>query len=237
MYTPRTQARSIVASILILSSIGNFFLSAVAAQDTSAPSKLGVPDSLLIQVSDTEYQIGNVRIDKDRREITMPGWINMNHGLVEYFAVAPGGKTHESVLVVDIEPLHLQLALLLLGLDYGQNLSFQGDTLAPVGDSVSLSVKWLSENGDTASYEASELIWDLRTRESMPSTEWVFTGSLIYEGGLMADMEGSLVATYSDPVAILNNPLADRIDDTIYGANEELLPAQKTKIWMIIKAP
>jgi hypothetical protein len=158
----------------------------------------------------------------------------MNSGLIEYFAVTEYGKTHEAVVVLGIQPMHLQLGLLLLGLEYGQNLGFQGDTVMPLGDSVYIYLGWLDENQDTTIYEISELIVDYQNNQPMPSTAWIFTGSFLHDGHYMADMDGSIIATYSDPVAILNNPLSGRMDDTVYDANEKLLPPAGKPVFMKI---
>jgi hypothetical protein len=151
-------------------------------------------------------------------------------------AVAPGGKTDESVLVLDVQPLHLQLALLLFGLDYGQNLGFQGDSAMPVGDRVKIQVNWTNPKGKQVTKSASEIVRDLRTNKAMKSTVWVFTGSTMNQGYFTADMDGSIIAVYNDPVAILNNPLEGRADDTVYGSNKDTLPPPGTKVTMIIRA-
>jgi hypothetical protein len=203
-----------------------------------SPEQVNFPeniDSIIRVIDSTTYRIGNLIIDRTTNEIQCPGWVNMDSGIVEYLAVAPSGKTHESVLVVDVKPIHLQLAMLLLGLDYGQNIRFQGDSLAPQGDSVYVWVSWQNDGGETITYEASDLILNMVTDTAMQSTPWVFTGSLISEGGLMADAEGSIIATYSDPVAILNNPLPERMDDIYFAANHRVLPPRNTKIQLTIK--
>lgn len=158
----------------------------------------------------------------------------MSSGPVEYFAVTPGGKTHESVIALDIKPLHLQTALLLLGLECGQNLEMQGDTTAPAGDSVVISVSWRLED-DSVTVPAANLLFNTMSREPVKDGPWVFTGSIMYEGRFLADYEGSIIATYSDPVAILNTPMAGRYDDTSFGINEELIPPVGTEILLIIE--
>lgn len=194
-------------------------------------------DSLVMKIDENTYTIGNIYLEKDLKEITIPGHINMEEGLIEYLAVTEYGKTHESIAVLDIQPLHLQIALLLFGLDYGRNLEFQGDSIAPRGDSVIIELAWINSKGDSLVYSASELVKDYRTQTAMQSTAWIFTGSALYKGNFLADLDGSIIATYGDPAAILNNPLAGRVDDMVYGANDELLPEPGTKIKMRIKIP
>ena len=41
-----------------------------------------------------------IRVHRASRSIEVAGWVNMQTGLVEVFACAPEGKTHESVVVV-----------------------------------------------------------------------------------------------------------------------------------------
>jgi hypothetical protein len=219
--------------IVQLSLIVLFLGGAVWGEDAIAVSDSG--QSPVKKISESLYEIGNIRLDLHAGRLSMAGWVNMDRGTVEYFAVAPGGKTHESVLVLDINPLYLQVALLLAGLDYGQNLAFQGDTTMPEGDSVEAFVQWVDSEGDTAFYPASELVYDLMNKVPMSDNWWVFTGSFIYDKQIAAQLEGSLIATFSDPVAILNSTFWGRGDDTVYGINEEVIPAAGTPIQMIIQ--
>jgi len=88
------------------------------------------------RISDRIYRIGDVLIDKAQGCLYMPAKVNMTEGVVELLACGRLGKRHESVLVVDAKPLHVQLALLLLGLEPGGGLAYQGDPRTPQGDSV-----------------------------------------------------------------------------------------------------
>lgn len=176
-----------------------------------------------------------MHIDTKTRLIVIPGWINQTEGPVEYFAVTPQGKLHESVLALEVQPLHLQLALLLLGLEYRTTLGFQGDTLPPSGDPVAMKVAWIDSLGTPQECDASAFLWDMQHDREVDPTPWIFTGSMLWEGQFAADIDGSIIATYSDPVAILNNPSAGRVDDTVYGANSKRLPKRETKIRLIIQ--
>ncbi|HOD66539.1 MAG TPA: YdjY domain-containing protein [candidate division Zixibacteria bacterium] len=214
-------------------------LAAVAAAGVRSETDVPSPpaDTLVRYVSDHEIRVGNVLMDISALTVSAPGWVNQKTGLVEYLAVTSEGKRHESVLVLDVQPLHLQTALLLFGLDFGQNLAFQGDSVPPRGDSVDISVAWLGPEGDSVVVPASELLFDYHDSVVAPTTPWVFTGSMIHLDRLQADLEGSIIATYSDPVAILNNPASARSDDTFYGVNEALVPPPGTPVVLIITVP
>lgn len=206
------------------------------ARAQSLDSLRAAGEQLVQRLDDNTYTLGNLRVNKQTREIEIPGWINMNQGALEYLAVTPTGKTHESLLALDVQPLHLQIALLLLGLDCGQNLEVQGDSALPAGDEVSIDISWVSKSGKTVKRAATELVRDVKRQASMKKTAWVFTGSRIHEGYFLADEDGSIIAVYSDPIAILNNPLKGRGDDTSYEVNTKAVPATGTAITLRIKA-
>jgi hypothetical protein len=147
------------------------------------------------------------------------------------------GETHEFGVVLDIQPKHLQIALLLFGLEYGNNLQIQGDTSMILGDPVLVCLPWADENKATVIYTASELMLDFGTGESTAPTSWVFKGLSSREGYLVADLDGSITATNGDRPPILNETLVDRIDDTVYGADEKIMPAPGKQIFMKTMLP
>ena len=55
--------------------------------------------------------------------------------------------------------------------------------------------------------------------------------------GFAADSEKSLIATYRDPVALINNRLPTGSDDTVYVANHRVLPREGTEVQLVIHAP
>jgi hypothetical protein len=217
--------------ILLISMRGNIF-----AQSQGAIS--GAPGDTsqnpLKKIGDDQYQLGNIKIDSKNRVLTIPGKINMQKGMIELLACAPGGKTHETVVVMDVVPYHLQVALILLGLNYIGGLSVQGDTLTPKGDSVDVFVTW-TKNGQDTTVRAEDFAWDIPAGKSMAHTPWVFAGSKMYEGKYMADVEKSLITTYHDPFTILDNPLSTGRDDETYKVNDLLVPPKGTPVTITIK--
>src|SRR5262245_6518127 len=53
------------------------------------------------KIGDDLYRVGAVKLDMKARTLTCPGYVNMQKGMIEYMAVTPTGKRHESVLVLD----------------------------------------------------------------------------------------------------------------------------------------
>ncbi len=218
-----------------------FFLVAFAATAShpQAEKSASPGDTLpsITKLGDNVFGIGNLVVDGNARKVSLPGWVNMREGVVELFACAPHGKTHESVLVLDVEPYHFQVALLLIGLEAKGGLEFQGDPRSPQGDPVDIFVEWVDpDNGERKSSRAEDLIYNVKDNEPMTHTHWVFAGSRIRDGVFAAQVDGSLVTTYHDPNTIIDNPLPTGGDDTYYEANRLILPPVGTTVQVTIKA-
>ena len=188
----------------------------------------------LESLGEGRFRIGNVLFEKEAGQITLPGRVNMNEGLIEVFACTERGKLHEATLVLDVDPLHLQLALISLGLEYGRVLEEQGEARRPEGDPVLVFVEW-GEGESKQRWRAEDLIWNGPAESPMEHVSWVFAGSKVINGTFMASVEGQLITTYHDPYAILDNPLESGADDTVYFSNQERLPSPGTPITMVIE--
>ncbi len=166
------------------------------------------------KITDHLFRIGKLIVDTHERTVSCKASVNMDHGAIEYLAVAPGGKLHESLLKVDIIPLHLQLALLMLNLEPANNLKYQGDQTTPRGAQVLIELQWRDHNGNVHRVRAEDLILDTVSNSPMALHSWSFTGSrILKEVGFEADFERSLVAVWHDPAAIIDNPLPGGADN------------------------
>jgi hypothetical protein len=181
------------------------------------------------KIGEDLYRVGSVTVDLKAKTAACRGKFNMRRGTVEYLAVAPRGKRHESVLSLDVRPLHLQVALILLGLEPKGGLRYQGDTRPPKGSPVRIVVSWKSA-GHEVKYEGEELVWDVEKKRPMARGAWIFSGSAVDRDGFVADRELSLVGTYRDPAAIINNSLPAGADDSVYKVNERVVPAPGTSV-------
>jgi hypothetical protein len=207
-----------------------------------APGRLLPPEAE--KITENVYRIGRVVLDMKARTVTCDGQVNMRKGMIEYMAVTPVGKRHESVLVLDLAPVHLQVAMLLLGLEAGGGLRYQGDPQAPRGDTVEIRVQW-REGGKAREASLEELAWDIPRRRPMAPHAWVFTGlraggdrppARLARPSPAGDWEGSLIASFHDPDAMFNNPLAEGSDDTVYKVNERLVPPVGTPVTLTLRA-
>jgi hypothetical protein len=183
---------------------------------------------------DRTVAVGSVRVDPVARTLAVPGWVNQVSGAIELLACGPGGKTHESVLVLDVDPVDLQTALLLLGLKPGQGLTGLGQG-RPQGAEVDLWVDWQGAGG-ARSERAERFVFNTQARKVLPKTPWIFTGSVVEEGDFKASAEESLVATYWDPWAIINIALPCGTNDEILSVNTNIVPPLQTRVTFRIRA-
>ena len=194
------------------------------------------------------YELGAVTIDAKSRTVRCSGRVNMAEGgPIELLACLPRGKVHESVLTLDVEPLDLQVALLLLGLEPGRNPAAQYPDGSPElekapGDMVEVCVEWQEpapEGTDkvTVRRRADELLYNVAARQPLDATTWAFVGSCWVRERFGADIEGSLIATYHDPLAILELPVGLVNDDTWCTVRSDAVPPAGTKVELIIQQP
>jgi hypothetical protein len=148
----------------------------------------------------------------------------MRDGLLEYFACSRAGKLHESLLVLDAEPYHIQIGLLLLGLvPGGSPIAFQGSDELPCGAPLQIRVYWEVDN-KICEFRPEELVLNISDKSTMERSDWVFTGSKIFNGRFMAQEDGSIIAIFHDPHAIIDHRSPSGADDTQFFANEKVLP-------------
>jgi hypothetical protein len=200
----------------------------VLQKTSKATAKVTLP--VIVELKNNVLQVGTIRINQQERFASIKGEINMSDGLVEYLACSPKGKLHESVLTLYAEPYHIQVALLLLGLVPGDRpIEFQGAQEPPCGDPVGMTISW-NANEKIMEYPPEYLILNVKNKKIMNKANWVFTGSKILNGNYMAQTEGSIVATYHDPFAIIDHRNVTGTDDTLFFANRNVLPPVGTPV-------
>jgi hypothetical protein len=199
------------------------------------------PEPQAEKIGEHRYRIGRVVVDTAAQVAEVPCRVNMRRGAIEYLAVASDGKLHESVLKVEAEPLHVHVALMLLGLEPGARPRFQGDPEPPrapgEGSSrtgVNARVMW-HQGGRERSARLEEWAWDIPARRPMSPVGWWFTGVAAPGAGPATAEQRSVVATYRDPDAVLNNPLPTGGDDTVYKANERVVPPVGTAVRLLLR--
>jgi len=207
---------------------------------TTTPAKPSVK-----KLANNLYQIGKVTFDKETREIYIPAITNLTETgtLLEYLLVGINGeKVHESLLVTEIDPTNLNIALKLLNYKESQELfplrdeeGIPGDTYPKVPDAIrkaariSLEVTWKNKTTPLTQWLQHRI-----TSKPMPDTAWVYNGSYILRNKFKAKLSGCIFAIFPNEGSIANYSGEDREDDTLWLANKNLPPIG-TKVKVTVK--
>ena len=180
------------------------------------------------QISPGVFEVGKVRLDKATRSVTFPAVVNMTEAIVEYLVVTGDGKVHESLLRTDTFPKDIHVAMLLLDVKGAGTNMVPADPLKRIpGDPVSIEVSW-KEKGKTKRVPAEKLIFNTQTKTNLSSGPWIYNGSHVENGILLADPEGSIVSLITDPFALVNNPRPGRDNDDLCEVDSKAVPALDT---------
>jgi len=190
------------------------------------------------KVSPGVFGLGDILISKAARSVSLPVLVNMNKGLLEYLLVRTGGKTHESLFRTNIDPTHLQLAFLLIGFEGSERpLAHQGDPEKPKGNPVEITVSYL-KNGRMVPLQPENWIAK-KSGDSLTDADpiqWTFTGSTFSNGKFLAQTEGSIIAIYRDPAALIDNASPGGESDRIWFVKEDAVPPAGTPVTLTIRA-
>jgi hypothetical protein len=180
------------------------------------------------------FEIGNVLMNREKRTVTFPALVNMRTGLVEYVIVTSTGKTHESVLKTEAQPIHIHTAMLLLGVKAATTNDtphFFDKSKSVPGDRVNITASW----EEKTSFPVEQFVFNQVAKESMTLTNWIYNGSQTIDGKFLAQQDGSIVSLIADPSALVNNPRADRENDELWVANTNTVPVVGTAVQVKIE--
>ena len=71
----------------------------------------------------------------------------------------------------------------------------------------------------------------------MAEATWVFLGSRVVDGTFGADVDGTLITTFHDPLAILELALPTVNDDVYYFVAKDQCPPVGTAVELVIEVP
>jgi hypothetical protein len=194
------------------------------------------------RIGESTYQIGQLRVDTAKRELTAPATVN-DVTILEFVAnTIDGQKAYESALTVDTDAVRFNTALLLLGVDPRRSRlpTRHFDPVPPAGDPLDIFVEWDAPTPRRVRVE--ELLFDNRTGRTLPAGPWVYTGSTFVgdpgRQGFLADLDGVLIGFVHSPAPVIENPRIGGTDG--YGAvvfNKQLGLAPGAAVRLIVAAP
>lgn len=182
--------------------------------------------------------MGLVSVDRRTGTLSFPARLNMQRGLLEYALVHSTGKAHEALLVTEASPLHVHLGALLLRwatpegggatevaieVEWQPNGPAQRvplEELIARAQGVPLDPAAARKQGDAESASKEE------PGEVLERGAWIYSGSTLRQGALMAAVDGSIIALVQDPSALVINPRPGNTNDRLHVPSKRLPPTQ-----------
>jgi hypothetical protein len=159
------------------------------------------------------FRIGEIKADTTKHEASVPGKVNAVQ-ILEFVANTRGGmKAYESALTIDTNAVTFNAAMLMIGLDkeHARVPTQHFDPVPPQGDRVALWIDW-SRGSEHVRTPVEQLLFDKESRQVVPGSEWVYTGSVFLEQGptprstrYLADLDGVLIGFVHSPAPIIEN--------------------------------
>lgn len=198
-----------------------------AAATPSSTKELQKSQNLIQSEGSGEFQIGKVSFDSRKRKVSFPAQVNLRDALIEYAIVGKTGKRHESLLMTEADPLHIHLAMLLLGTKTPPRKS--KDNPLPPGQAIDIFISW-QQNGKEQTRRLED--WIIVGENKLPAGKgkWIYNGARIENGQFTASADQSIVALILDIHALVNNPRTGNENDEIWFPNETQIPALNTKV-------
>jgi hypothetical protein len=183
-------------------------------------------------------------VDLLEDRVSIPGRIVLRQGALEFLAVLPGGRAHESVVVLTGKPAEdgsrpqglgaaLNSCLQALGLRPGTPLRvLPGKTVPAKGTPVHIAVEW-QEEGKPVRVRAEDLLWDSRNNRSMEEGKFIYVGAFFDDEGYLPDLTGDAVAVYSLSTCIIDLDDPRAANDTVFMACGPRIPAEGTEVRVV----
>ena len=198
------------------------------------------------KLDETRYQIGGVTFDEKTREVRFPTKVNMIEGLLEFLIVHQNGKVHEALLITEISPTDLNLALTLLRYPPSRELYPLPDEGGAASNKypdvpadikararVTLDVEW-TVDGKVRRVPVNDWIQHAVKTTSMPAGPWVYGGSEFAEGKFIAETSGDIAAIFLAMSALFNYPGDDHNNDDVWTPFPKRVPEEGTNVTVII---
>jgi hypothetical protein len=187
------------------------------------------------KTGDHTYVLDGITVDTAAKQIRFAAVVNQTKKELplEVLICTEYGKTHESLFRTTISPTYLNVAFRLLDCQGGKARAGVGDPDIPVGSPVEIEVKHTDEQGQTETIQPEAWIWNHTRQAPMRDTHWTYTGSMFDMGRFMAEMTGTIVNVYIDPSTLVEPPIPEVNDDTVFGVYEEVVPPKGTKVEII----
>ena len=191
-------------------------------------------------------ELDGIVLDTNKKEVRFKAEVNQLTQIIEYAIVHENGKTHESLLSTKISPFRLQTLLLLANSNkYIERLpefDAEGREQPPSTPRpkhrIQIYLKDLRTDAkDKSAFPMAKWIFNAEEEKPMSGEPWMYTGSRIYEGDYVAELEGDIVAVYLTPNAMFNSWIPGNNNDEIWIPTPKVIPPVGAPVEVILKLP
>jgi hypothetical protein len=184
------------------------------------------------------FRLGSVRVDTNRKEVSVPGTIN-DVSVLEFLANTKGGfKNYESAIEAETSALTFNVALLLIGLDTTGVVQPPVDRgpVAPRGQELDVLVEW-DEDGKARVVPAEELVTIVPENRTLARAAWIYTGSILDPNRkvLYADLDGVLIGFMHTRSSVIDHGATLEKTYGAYRLNTRLIKPG-TKVNLVVRA-
>ncbi len=155
-------------------------------------------------LKDGNIAIGKITINRVDKEVLFKAKVSVVNTPIEVLIATPRGRTYEGFLSADIDPMNLQLALVLTGAVNGARKPLAAGTNGTqMGDLFDAYI--IDSSGTRKPIE--DYLVNSKTGKPIPREGWVFVGSKYnYGGKCLARDQGNVILSWSFGNTILDNP-------------------------------
>jgi hypothetical protein len=191
------------------------------------------------EINPGQFKFGQILIEKEIREFSLPAICNQTSGLIEYALVHDQGKTHESLFRTPVSPKLIHATFLLLK-EKPQHSFFKimesgGTEIAQI-PTMKIFVEW-EQNGTSYKEEINTMIQNQSAERMLSQNAFVFTGSKVIEGVYLAEEDGSIVAVYHDSRSTLNSRDEESNSDDVWLPYLEKMPPKELPVTIRFQLP
>lgn len=240
------QWRNLATSLLLLAASSFCLAQDPPPEGNDSEKKEAAPKKIAVRpISPGVLEYDNITLDTNKREIRFKAVVNQTSMIIEYAIVHEIGKTHESLLRTTISPFRLQTLLLIANaskfLERLPEFDVEGREKPPATPRpkhrIQIFLRDLRPDAKgNQPFPMANWIQNADTGQAMQGEPWMYTGSRIYEGEFVAELEGDIVAVYLTPNAMFNSWVQGNNNDEIWIPTEGIPPVD-SPVEVIFKLP
>lgn len=208
-----------------------------------------VAGKALGKAKDQALNLPGITINAKQRYVDIEAIICLESGALEFVACAAGTKDHESIITVSAQPMHIHLALLLLGAKPGHPASSQLSEsgfwidLPARGQAIKVSLLIDDGGGKEVEHPISQFIVSNDSdKTQLPTDNFVFAGSFLIpqETGpavYQSDTSGHIISlsTFGDEIMGLSESHGHQNGSLMWQIDTSKIPFEETAVTLRLR--